>query len=68
MPVIQPTRQGLNIGGVQLQSNEVQLPSSAGEVAVDASKANRLAALSGFVQDFGVGFEEGIKERLVRIL
>jgi hypothetical protein len=62
MPVIQPTRQGLNIGGVQLQSNEVQLPSSAGEVAVDASKANRLAALSGFVQDFGVGFEEGIKE------
>lgn len=62
MPVIQPTRQGLNIGGVQLQSNEVQLPSSAGEVAVDASKANRLAALSGFVQDFGAGFEEGIKE------
>lgn len=62
MPVIQPTRQGLNIGGVQLQSNGVQLPSSAGEVAVDASKANRLAALSGFVQDFGVGFEEGIKE------
>lgn len=62
MPVIQPTRQGLNIGGVQLQSNEVQLPSSAGEVAVDPSKANRLAALSGFVQDFGVGFEEGIKE------
>lgn len=62
MPVIQPTRQGLNIGGVQLQSNEVQLPPSAGEVAVDASKANRLAALSGFVQDFGVGFEEGIKE------
>lgn len=62
MPVIQPTRQGLNIGGVQLQSNEVQLPSSAGEVAVDASKANRLAALSGFVQDFGVGFEEGVKE------
>lgn len=62
MPVIQPTRQGLNIGGVQLQSNEVQLPSSAGEVAVDVSKANRLAALSGFVQDFGVGFEEGIKE------
>lgn len=62
MPVIQPTRQGLNIGGVQLQSNEVQLPSSAGEVAVDTSKANRLAALSGFVQDFGVGFEEGIKE------
>lgn len=62
MPIIQPTRQGLNIGGVQLQSNEVQLPSSAGEVAVDPSKANRLAALSGFVQDFGVGFEEGIKE------
>ncbi|WQZ00011.1 hypothetical protein [Klebsiella phage KP-PHA-Meh] len=62
MPVIQPTRQGLNIGGVQLQSNEVQLPSSAGEVVVDASKANRLAALSGFVQDFGVGFEEGVKE------
>lgn len=62
MPIIQPTRQGLNIGGVQLQSNEVQLPSSAGEVAVDPGKANRLAALSGFVQDFGVGFEEGIKE------
>ena len=62
MPIIQPARQGLNIGGVQLQSNEVQLPSSAGEVAVDTSKANRLAALSGFVQDFGVGFEEGIKE------
>lgn len=62
MPVIQPTRQGLNIGGVQLQSNEVQLPSSAGEIAVDASRANRLAALSGFVQDFGVGFEKGIKE------
>lgn len=62
MPVIQPNRQGLNIGGVQLQANEVQLPSSAGEVAVDASKANRLAALSGFVQDLGVGFEEGIKE------
>lgn len=62
MPIIQPTRQGLNIGGVQLQSNEVQLPSSAGEVAVDPSKANRLAALSGFVQDFGVGFDEAVKE------
>lgn len=62
MPVIQPTRQGLNIGGVQLQSNEVQLPSSAGEVVVDTSKANRLAALSGFVQDFGVGFDEAVKE------
>ncbi|WP_236452273.1 hypothetical protein, partial [Escherichia coli] len=37
-------------------------PSSAGEVAVDASKANRLAALSGFVQDFGVGFDEAVKE------
>lgn len=62
MPIIQPTRQGLNIGGVQLQSNEVQLPSSAGEVAVNTSKANRLAALSGFVQDFGVGFDEAVKE------
>lgn len=62
MPIIQPTRQGLNVGGVQLQSNEVQLPSSAGEVAVDTSKANRLAALSGFVQDFGVGFDEAVKE------
>lgn len=62
MPVIQPTRQGLNIGGVQLQANEVSLPSTVGDAAVDPSKANRLAALSGFVQDFGVGFEEGIKE------
>lgn len=62
MPVIQPVRQGLNIGGVQLQSNEVNLPSTVGEVSVDKSKANRMAALAGFVQDFGVGFEEGIKE------
>ena len=57
MPVIQPSRQGLNIGGVQLQSNDVSLPSTVSEVSVDTSKAKRLAALSGFVQDFGVGFD-----------
>lgn len=62
MPVIQPNRQGLNIGGVQLQANEVNLPSTVGDVAVDTSKANRLAALSGFVQDFGIGFDEAVKE------
>lgn len=62
MPVIQPNRQGLNIGGVQLQANEVNLPSTVGDVAVDPSKANRLAALSGFVQDFGIGFDEAVKE------
>lgn len=62
MPVIQPNRQGLNIGGVQLQANEVNLPSTVGDVAVDPSKANRLAALSGFVQDFGIGFEAAVKE------
>lgn len=62
MPVIQPNRQGLNIGGVQLQANEVNLPSTVGDVAVDTSKANRLAALSGFVQDFGIGFDAAVKE------
>ena len=62
MPVIQPSRQGLNIGGVQLQSNDVSLPSTVSEVSVDTSKAKRLAALSGFVQDFGVGFDEAVKE------
>ncbi|QXO10383.1 internal virion protein B [Escherichia phage vB_EcoP_ZX6] len=62
MPVIQPGRQGLNIGGVQLQSNDVSLPSTVSEVSVDTSKAKRLAALSGFVQDFGVGFDEAVKE------
>lgn len=62
MPVIQPNRQGLNIGGVQLQANEVNLPSTVGDVAVDPSKANRLAALSGFVQDFGIGFDAAVKE------
>jgi hypothetical protein len=31
-------------------------------VSVDISKAKRLAALSGFVQDFGVGFDEAVKE------
>lgn len=62
MPVIQPNRQGLNIGGVQLQANEVNLPSTVGDVAVDPSKANRLAALSGLVQDFGIGFDEAVKE------
>lgn len=62
MPVIQPNRQGLNIGGVQLQANEVNLPSTVGDVAVDTSKANRLAALSGFVQDFGIGFDVAVKE------
>lgn len=62
MPVIQPGRQGLNIGGVQLQSNDVSLPSTVSEVSVDTPKAKRLAALSGFVQDFGVGFDEAVKE------
>lgn len=62
MPVIQPSRQGLNIGGAQLQSNDVSLPSTVSEVSVDTSKAKRLAALSGFVQDFGVGFDEAVKE------
>lgn len=62
MPVIQPNRQGLNIGGVQLQANEVNLPSTVGDVVVDTSKANRLAALSGFVQDFGIGFDAAVKE------
>lgn len=62
MPVIQPSRQGLNIGGVQLQANDVSLPSTVSEVSVDTSKAKRLAALSGFVQDFGVGFDEAVKE------
>ena len=62
MPVIQPNRQGLNIGGVQLQANDVSLPSTVSEVSVDTSKAKRLAALSGFVQDFGVGFDEAVKE------
>ena len=62
MPVIQPSRQGLNIGGVQLQANDVSLPSMVSEVSVDTSKAKRLAALSGFVQDFGVGFDEAVKE------
>lgn len=63
MPVIQPNRQGLNIGGVQLQANEVNLPSTVGDVAVDTSKANRLAALSGFVQDFGIGFDAAVKRK-----
>ena len=62
MPVIQPNRQGLNIGGVQLQANEVNLPPTVGDVVVDTSKANRLAALSGFVQDFGIGFDAAVKE------
>ena len=62
MPVIQPNRQGLNIGGVQLQANEVNLPSTVGDVVIDTSKANRLAALSGFVQDFGIGFDAAVKE------
>lgn len=62
MPVIQPNRQGLNIGGVQLQANEVNLPSTVGNVAVDTSKANRLAALSGLIQDFGIGFDAAVKE------
>lgn len=62
MPVIQPTRQGLNIGGVQLQANEVNLPSTVGDAAVDPSKANRLSALAGFVQDFGIGFDKAVKE------
>ena len=39
MPVIQPSIQGLNIGGVQLQSNDVSLPSTVSEVSVDTSKA-----------------------------
>lgn len=62
MPVIQPNRQGLNVGGVQLQANDVSLPSTVSEVSVDTSKAKRLAALSGFVQDFGVGLDEAVKE------
>jgi hypothetical protein len=47
---------------VQLQANDVSLPSTVSEVSVDTSKAKRLAALSGFVQDFGVGFDEAVKE------
>lgn len=62
MPVIQPNRQGLNVGGVQLQANDVNLPSTVSEVSVDTSKASRLAALAGFAEDFGVGFDAAVKE------
>lgn len=62
MPVINPTRQGLNIGAAQLSANEVNLPSTAGNSRVDLSRARRFQALAGFAEDFSVGFDSAIKE------
>ncbi len=62
MPVIQPTRQGLNIGPATLTPNDVQMPSGAGPLGVDTSKAKQYAALGELVKDFGIGFGEAIQE------
>lgn len=62
MPVLNPTRQGLNIGAVNLTANEVTLPSTAGNSRVDLSKARRMQALAGFAENFGIGFDSAVKE------
>ncbi|WGH28715.1 internal virion protein [Klebsiella virus 2019KP1] len=62
MSVIQPIRHGLNIGGVQLQSNDVSSKSTVSEVSVDISVAKRLAAPYGFLQRFVAGFDQAVNE------
>lgn len=62
MPVIQPIRQGLNVGPATLTPNDVQMPSGAGPLGVDTSKAKQYAALGEMVKDFGIGFGEAIQE------
>lgn len=61
MPVINPQRQGLNLGAAELTPSQVDFSVGVGAPTIDQASLNRRAAVEKFFGDFTVGFQQGVE-------